>query len=51
MQSGCVDGITRKLSGHGKWAVKVAREEKQVVAMPTVEAGLGRMECGKERGH
>lgn len=31
--------------------MKVAGEEKQVVAMPTEEAGLGRMECGKERGH
>lgn len=48
---GFADAITRKLSGHGKWAVKVAGREKQVVAMPTEEAGLGRMECGKERGH
>lgn len=47
---GCfVDGITKKLSEYGKWTVKVAGGERQVVAMPTEEAGLGRMECGKER--
>lgn len=43
-----MDRINRKLSGYGKWVGKVVVEEKQVVVMPTEEAGLGEQSVGRK---